>query len=64
MSKIIWPTLEIVDGAPLWMVKIWWDTLPKKPDNEAQEAILERVAIICEAHGLVDANGRMKGDPK
>ena len=60
MSKAIWPTLEIVNAAPLRMVKIWWDTLPKRPVTDEQEAILERVAVICEAHGLVDADGKIK----
>jgi hypothetical protein len=59
-SGVVWPTPEVIDSAPLWLVRQFWKDLPKRPENEKQEQILERIAIICEAHGLVDADGNLK----
>ena len=59
-AGVVWPTLEVVNAAPLWMVRQWWKDLPKKPTNEKEEVVLERIAIICESAGLVMVNGKLK----
>lgn len=59
-NGVIWPSLETVNAAPLWLVRQWWKDLPKRSRNEKEEAVLERIAIIIESAGLVDADGKLK----
>jgi len=47
-----------IDAAPESVLAIWWRSLPA-PQNDEEKDVVERLAIRCEALGMVDASGKL-----
>lgn len=49
-----------VDAAPEAVLRAWWGA-DLHPGRREGDEVDERLAIRCEALGMVDANGKWKG---
>lgn len=54
-----WPTREEIDDMGERALQVLWRSLPLATNDEQRDT-LERLAIRCEALGLVDARGQLR----
>lgn len=58
-SSVYWPTLQEINEMGEWALRIMWRSLPRRPANDEQRDVLERLAVRCEALGMVGADGEL-----